>query len=25
LVVDSGVWGEDGTADLLAWALEHAS
>jgi cytidylate kinase len=25
LVVDSGVWGEDGTTDLLAWALEHAS
>jgi CMP/dCMP kinase len=25
LVVDSGVWGEDGTTDLLAWALQHAS
>jgi CMP/dCMP kinase len=25
LVVDSGVWGEDGTTDLLAWALEHAA
>jgi cytidylate kinase len=23
LVVDSGVWGEDGTTDLLAWALDH--
>jgi cytidylate kinase len=25
LVVDSGVWGEDGTTDLLAWALQHTS
>jgi cytidylate kinase len=25
LVVDSDVWGEDGTTDLLAWALQHAS
>jgi cytidylate kinase len=25
LVVDSGVWGEDGTTDLLAWALEHTA
>ena len=25
LVIDSGVWGEDGTTDLLAWALEHAA
>jgi CMP/dCMP kinase len=25
LVIDSGVWGEDGTTDLLAWALEHTS
>jgi cytidylate kinase len=23
LVIDSGVWGEEGTADLIAWALEH--
>jgi cytidylate kinase len=23
LVVDSAVWGESGTADLIAWALEH--
>ena len=25
LVIDSGVWGEDGTTDLLAWALEHTA
>jgi CMP/dCMP kinase len=25
LVIDSGVWGEEGTTDLLAWALEHSS
>ncbi len=25
LVVNSGVWGEDGTTDLLAWALQHTS
>ena len=25
LVIDSGVWGEDGTTDLLAWALQHTS
>ena len=25
LVVDSGVWGEEGTTDLLVWALEHAA
>ncbi len=25
LVVDAGVWGEDGTTDLLAWALEHTA
>lgn len=25
LVIDSGVWGEDGTTDLLAWATEHAA
>ena len=25
LVVDSGVWGEEGTTDLLAWALQHTS
>jgi cytidylate kinase len=25
LVIDSGVWGEDGTADLIIWALEHSS
>ena len=23
LVVDSALWGESGTADLIAWALEH--
>jgi len=23
LLIDSGVWGEDGTADLIAWALDH--
>jgi CMP/dCMP kinase len=23
LVIDAGVWGEAGTTDLLAWALEH--
>jgi cytidylate kinase len=23
LLVDSGIWGEEGTTDLLAWALEH--
>jgi cytidylate kinase len=23
LLIDSGVWGEEGTADLIAWALEH--
>ncbi len=23
LLVDSGVWGEEGTADLIAWTLEH--
>jgi cytidylate kinase len=23
LLIDSGVWGEDGTVDLIAWALEH--
>jgi len=23
LLVDSGVWGEEGTADLVAWTLEH--
>jgi cytidylate kinase len=25
LVVDSTLWGESGTADLIAWALEHMS
>lgn len=25
LVIDSGVWGEAGTTDLLAWALEHTA
>jgi cytidylate kinase len=25
LAVDSGVWGESGTTDLIAWALERAS
>jgi cytidylate kinase len=25
LVVDSGVWGEGGTTELIAWALERAS
>jgi CMP/dCMP kinase len=25
LLVDSGVWGEEGTSDLIAWALEHLS
>ncbi|NOT54519.1 MAG: cytidylate kinase-like family protein [Deltaproteobacteria bacterium] len=25
LVIDSGVWGEDSTTDLLAWALEHTA
>jgi len=25
LVIDSGVWGEEGTADLIVWALEHAA
>jgi CMP/dCMP kinase len=25
LVIDAGVWGEDGTTDLLAWALEHTA
>jgi cytidylate kinase len=23
LQVDAGVWGEEGTADISAWALEH--
>lgn len=23
LMIDSGVWGEEGSADLIAWALEH--
>jgi cytidylate kinase len=23
LLIDSGIWGEEGTADLIAWALEH--
>ena len=23
LLIDSGVWGEEGTADLIAWSLEH--
>lgn len=23
LQVDSGMWGEEGTADIIAWALEH--
>lgn len=23
LLIDSGVWGEDGTVDLIAWALEQ--
>lgn len=23
LLIDSGVWGEDGTVDVIAWALEH--
>jgi hypothetical protein len=22
LLIDSGVWGEEGTADLIAWALK---
>jgi cytidylate kinase len=25
LMVDSGIWGEGGTTELIAWALEHAS
>jgi cytidylate kinase len=25
LLVDSGVWGEEGTADLIAWALKQAA
>lgn len=25
LVIDSGVWGEAGTTDLIAWALEHTN
>jgi cytidylate kinase len=25
LAIDSGVWGENGTTDLIAWALERAS
>jgi cytidylate kinase len=23
LLIDSGVWGEDGTVELILWALEH--
>ncbi len=23
LLIDSGVWGEEGTADLIVWALKH--
>jgi cytidylate kinase len=25
LVIDSGVWGEEGATDLIVWALEHAA
>ena len=25
LVIDSGVWGEEGTTDLIVWALEHTA
>jgi hypothetical protein len=25
LLIDSGVWGEEGTADLIVWALKHTS
>src|SRR5262245_23306919 len=25
LLIDSGVWGEEGTADLIAWALKRTS
>ena len=25
LLIDSGVWGEEGTADLIAWALKQAA
>lgn len=25
LIIDSGVWGENGTVELIAWALEHTA